>query len=114
MRIDHVGAFVFSPLMDWAEQSNANFNMVLMASLGLLLLGAALITVYYYRIGKPDERTNQIYLKSTFVLLGAVILGDFILPKEEMWTIFFVLKYGVAFITTGVYLAMQYKREFAG
>ena len=45
MRIDHVGAFIFSPLMDWAEQSNANFNMVLMASLGLLLLGAALITV---------------------------------------------------------------------
>lgn len=47
-------------------------------------------------------------------MLGAVILGDFILPKEEMWTIFFVLKYGVAFVATDVYLAVQHKREFAG
>lgn len=114
MRMDHVGAFVFSPLMDWADRSNANFNMLLMGSLGFLLLGAVLVTVYYYKIGKPDERTNQIYLKSTFVLLGAVILGDFFLPKEDMWTIFFIIKYGVAFVAAGVYLAVQYKREFAG
>ncbi len=113
MLTENMTLSIFSPVMTWAESSNENWNMLLMGSLGFLIVGAALVTVYYYKIGKPDERTNQIYLKSVFVLLGAVILGDFFLPKEEMWTIFFIIKYGIAFLACGTYLAVQYKRDFA-
>lgn len=103
---------IFYPLKTWAEKSPGNWNMLLGSGFVLLLVGLALIFVFLLKMGKADERTNQIQLKSTLIMLYGVILCDIIFPKEYMWQIFFLLKYSIAFIASGIYLAVRYKKDF--
>ncbi|TDL32812.1 DUF2178 domain-containing protein [Jeotgalibacillus sp. S-D1] len=102
----------FSPLKSWAEQSPGNWNVLLGSGLVLLLIGGILTYVFQKKLGKADERTLQISLKSTLIMLCAVILCDMIFPKEYMWQIFFLFKYSIAFLASGIYLAVRYKKDF--
>ncbi|AZB42222.1 DUF2178 domain-containing protein [Bacillus sp. FJAT-42376] len=112
MKPDNLTNALFSPLKAWAEQSNGHSNMLIIAGLVLVFAGAVLIFIYQNKIGKGDERTNQIYLKSAFIMLGGIVLCDLIFPKDYLWQIFFLFKYSIAFIAAGVYLAVRYKRDF--
>ncbi|MBM7602768.1 positive regulator of sigma E activity [Metabacillus crassostreae] len=103
----------FNPLKTWAEKSTENWNMLVGSSLLLLLVGAILVYVYQRKLGKADERTNQIYFKSALIMLCAIIFGDLIFPKEYMWQIFFLFKYSLAFLASGIYLAIRYKKDFS-
>ena len=104
---------IFDPFRAWAEQSTGNWNILI--GIGFLLLMGSLILLYvsYKKMGESDERTNQLSLKSCYWMLLAIILCDIIFPKEYMWTIFFLFKYSLAFLAGGIYLAVQYKRDFA-
>ncbi|GIP23104.1 DUF2178 domain-containing protein [Paenibacillus sp. J22TS3] len=104
---------IFYPLKSWAEQSPENWN-ILVGFGGLLLIGSAILTyVYYKKIGQDDERTNKIFLKSSYHVLLAIILCDIIFPNEYMWNIFFLFKYALAILAGGIYLAVQYKKDFS-
>ncbi|MEK4002875.1 DUF2178 domain-containing protein [Bacillus sp. FSL K6-2822] len=103
---------IFYPLKIWAEKSNGNWNMLIGSGLLLILVGVILVFVCLKKIGKGDERTNQIYLQSTLIMLGGVILCDLVFPKEYMWQVFFLFKYSLAFLASGIYLAVRYKRDF--
>jgi len=103
---------IFSPLKSWAEHSTGNWNILIGFGF-LLVIGCAIFAyVFYKKIGQDDERTNKIFLKSSFYMLLAIILCDVIFPKDDMWTIFFLFKYSLAFLAGGVYLAVQYKKDF--
>lgn len=69
--------------------------------------------VFYKKLGKGDERTNTIFLTSSAYILFVIVLCDTIFPKDDMWTIFFLFKYGLAFLAGGIYLAVQYKKDFS-
>lgn len=103
---------IFHPLKIWMEESNDNWNLMLFGGLGLIIIGVILVFVYRSKIGKTDERTSSIYLKSTYTMLFVVILLDMIFPKEYMWQLFFLFKYSLALIAGGIYLAIRYKKEF--
>ncbi|GGJ45309.1 DUF2178 domain-containing protein [Virgibacillus salexigens] len=103
---------VFNPLKTWVEESTANWNMLIGIGFVMLLIGLALTFVFLLKMGKADERTIQIQLKSTLIMLFVVILCDIIFPKEYMWQIFFLFKYSFAFIASGIYLAFRYKKDF--
>jgi len=104
---------IFSPLKSWAEQSQGNFHILLGVGL-LLLIGSAIFAyVMHKMMGPKDERTNITSLKSAYWVLGAIILCDMIFPKEYMWNIFFLFKYALAFLAGGIYLAVQYKKDFS-
>lgn len=103
---------IFYPLKTWAEKSTGNWNMLIGIGIVLLIVGVILTYVFYKKMGKADERTNQITLKSTLIMLCGVILCDVIFPKEYMWQIFFLFKYSLAFIASGIYLAVRYKKDF--
>ena len=103
---------VFEPLRDWSEASPGNWNILLGSGFILLLLGLILVFGFTAKMGKGDERTSQISLKSALIILYVVIIFDIIFPKEYMWQIFFLFKYSLAFIASGVYLALRYKRDF--
>lgn len=104
---------IFSPLKIWAEQSTGNWNILIGVGF-LLLIGSSIFAyVFYKKIGKDDERTNKIFLKSSYCMLWAIILCDMIFPKDAMWTIFFLFKYALAFLAGGMYLAVQYKKDFS-
>lgn len=103
---------VFHSLRSWAEQSPGNWNILIGSGFVLLLIGGILTYVFHKKMGKADERTLQISLKSTFVMLCIIILCDLIFPKEYMWQIFFLFKYSLAFLVSGIYLAFRYKKDF--
>ncbi|WP_353855028.1 DUF2178 domain-containing protein [Bacillus sp. Bos-x628] len=103
---------IFYPLKTWVETSTENWNMLLGIGFAMLLVGLILTFVFLKRIGKSDERTNQITLKSCLYMLFVVILCDVIFPKEYMWQIFFLFKYSIATLASGIYLAVRYKEDF--
>lgn len=103
---------IFSPLKSWAEQSPGNWNMLIGSGFVLVFCGAILTYVLHKKMGKADERTTQISLKSTLIMLCVIILCDMIFPKEYMWQIFFLFKYGLALLASGIYLAVRYKKDF--
>ncbi len=104
---------IFSPLRSWAEQSAGNWNILI--GVGFLLLMGSLIFAYvfYKKIGKEDERTTIIFLKSSSFMLLTIVLCDIIFPKDYMWNIFFLFKYGLAFLVAGIYMAIQYKKDLS-
>lgn len=112
MKIEELSNTVFYPLKTWAENSTGNWNMLIGIGIVLLLAGVILTYVFQKKMGKADERTNQITLKSAFIMLCGIILCDVIFPKEYMWQIFFLFKYSLAFLASGIYLAVQYKKDF--
>jgi hypothetical protein len=104
---------IFHPLKSWAEQSTGNWNILIGVGF-LLVMGSAIFAyAFYKKIGQDDERTNKIFLKSSYYMLLAIILCDMILPKDDMWTIFFLFKYTLAFLAGGIYMAVQYKKDFS-
>ena len=103
---------IFNPLKSWAEQSTGNWNMLIGSGFILVLFGMTLIFVYHKKIGKSDERTTQIRLKSYLIMLSVVLFCDIIFPKEYMWQIFFLFKYSIAFVASGLYLAVRYIKDF--
>lgn len=104
---------IFKPLKIWVEASPGNWNIILGSGFVLLIIGVILVFVLLRKMGKADERTNQINLKSAYIILLVVILCDMIFPKEYMWQIFFLFKYSLAFIASGIYLAVRYKKDFS-
>ena len=110
--ISNIHDAIFHSLRSWAEQSPGNWNILIGSGFVLLLVGGILTYVFQKKMGKADERTEQISLKSTLIILGVVILCDIIFPKEYMWQIFFLFKYSFAFIASGIYLAVRYKKDF--
>ncbi|MEK4510484.1 DUF2178 domain-containing protein [Paenibacillus sp. FSL K6-2524] len=104
---------IFPPLKSWAEQSPGNWNILLGVGFLLLIGSMILVYVFYKMIGQDDERTYKINLKSSYYMLLAIILCDMIFPKEYMWNIFFLYKYSLAFLAGGIYLAVQYKKDFS-
>ncbi|PRS28115.1 DUF2178 domain-containing protein [Bacillus sp. FSL K6-4563] len=104
---------IFYPLKTWVETSTGNWNMLLGIGFAMLSVGLILTFIFLKRIGKSDERTNQITLKCCLYMLFGVILCDVIFPKEYMWQIFFLFKYSIVVLASGVYLAVRYKKDFS-
>lgn len=102
---------VFNSLRSWEEQSSGNWNILIGSGFVLLLFGLILTYIFQRKIGKSDERTVYIYLTSALIILCVVILCDMIFPKEYMWQIFFIFKYSLAFLASGIYLAARYIKE---
>lgn len=105
---------IFNPLKSWAEQSQGNWNILIVSGFLLVFVGGILTYVLQKKMGEADERTDQIKLKSAFIMLSGIVLCDVIFPKEYMWQIFFLFKYSLAFLASAVYLAIRYKKDFIG
>lgn len=104
---------IFHPLKSWVEQSTGNWNILIGVGF-VLLIGSAIFTyVFYKKIGRDDERTNIIFLKSSFCMLLTIVLCDVVFPKDYMWNIFFLFKYTLAFLASGIYMAIQYKKDLS-
>ena len=110
--ISEIPNAIFYPLKSWAELSTGNWNILIGVGF-LLLIGSVIFAlVFYKKIGEKDERTNTIFLKSSYCMLLVIILCDVIFPNDYMWNIFFLFKYALAILAGGIYLAIQYKKEF--
>ncbi|WP_062105557.1 hypothetical protein [Bacillus niameyensis] len=112
INISDISNAMFSPLQTWAEQSQGNWNILIVSGFVLVLVGGLLTFVFRKKMGKADERTTQISLKGSLIMLSVIVMCDVIFPKEYMWQVFFLFKYALAFLASGIYLAVRYKKDF--
>lgn len=104
---------IFHPLKTWAEESTSNWNMLVGIGFVWVFISLILLFVLFKKMGKADERTKQIQLRSALMMLLIIIFCDIFFPKEYMWQIFFLFKYAIAFFVTVIYLTLQYRRDFS-
>ncbi|MGY3777960.1 DUF2178 domain-containing protein [Isobaculum melis] len=103
---------LFYPLKEWTEQSIGNFNLFIGLGFLFIMASAALVLFYTVKIGKSDERTTKINLTSCYCMLMSIVICDIIFPKDYLINQFFMLKYGIAFFVSGIYLLIQYRKDF--
>ncbi|MGX4593469.1 DUF2178 domain-containing protein [Leuconostoc sp. JNUCC 76] len=102
---------LFYPLKKWSEQSIGNYNLLIGISFLFFIFGVVFAIIYSMKIGKSDERTTLISLKSAYFMLIAIIVCDMFFPKGYLVHQFFLFKYGIAFSISGLYLWVQSKKD---
>ena len=104
-------------LNDWMLESSRNFNIIVGSTM-LILAGSVLVLFYIgKKFGKPDERTNAIYLKvisfmfTTQIVMNAIFIigvgGDI-----EYFRQFFILFEGIVFLAGAIYAVKLYRKDF--
>lgn len=110
--LSDVPEILFYPLKKWSEQSIGNFNLLVGIGFIFVMISTILVITYSKKIGRSDERTTLINLKSAYAMLVAIIACDMLLPKGYLVNQFFMFKYGIAFFIGGLYLFLQYRKDF--
>ena len=103
---------LFYPLKEWSEQSIGNFNLLVGIGFLFVMFSTIFVVTYSIKIGKADERTTLIILKGAQIMLFAIIACDILFPKDYLVNQFFMFKYGNAFFVSGLYLFIQYRKDF--
>ena len=73
---------LFYPLKEWSEQSIGNFNLLGRIGFIFVMFSAIFVVTYSIKMGKSDERTMLISLKSAYVMLVAIIACDMFFSKR--------------------------------
>jgi hypothetical protein len=104
-------------LNNWMLQSSQNFNVIVGLTM-VLNVGSLLVLLYIgNKYGKPDERTNAIYLKiiSCMFTTQLIINGIFISLVDrniEYFRQFFILFQGIVFLVGAIYAFRLYRKDF--
>ncbi|MGG2016538.1 6-aminohexanoate hydrolase [Bacillus sp. S10(2024)] len=102
-------------LNKWMSESTDNFNIVVGFTCLLMLGSAIVLFIIYKKIGKPDERTNAIYLKitscmfSTQILMNAIFIS--LVGKDMYFRQFFILFEAFVFFVGAIYSIRLYRKE---
>ncbi|KAB2391317.1 MULTISPECIES: 6-aminohexanoate hydrolase [Bacillus cereus group] len=104
-------------LNKWMLESTGNFNIVVGLT-ALLFLGSVIaLIIIYKKIGKPDERTNPIYLKTiscmftTQILMNCIFISLVGKDIENFRQIFILFETFVFFVGV-IYSFKLYRQEF--
>ncbi|MBE7127627.1 6-aminohexanoate hydrolase [Bacillus mycoides] len=102
-------------LNNWMLESTDNFN-IFVGFTSLLMLGSAIVLfIIYKKIGKPDERTNTIYLKITYSMFVTQILMNSLfislVSKDMYFRQFFILTQALVFFIGAIYSIKLYRKE---
>ncbi|EOP68301.1 hypothetical protein KOW_03510 [Bacillus cereus VDM006] len=102
-------------LNKWMLESTDNFN-IFVGFTSLLMLGSAIVLfIIYKKIGKPDERTNTIYLKITYCMFVTQMLMNSIfislVSKDMYFRQFFILTQALVFFVGAIYSIKLYRKE---
>ncbi|MBO0477108.1 DUF2178 domain-containing protein [Vagococcus sp. DIV0080] len=107
-----VPSALFYPLKEWTEKSITNFNIFVGIGMAFMIFSMVLYYIYASKIGKSDERTSKIHLKSAYFMLMTIIICDLAFPRDYLVNQFFMIKYSLAIFVSGVYLSLQYRKDF--
>lgn len=103
-------------LNNWMLESTDNFN-IFVGFTSLLMLGSAIVLfIMMKKFGKPDERTNAIYLKVISSMFGTQIVTNAIfiswVSKDMYFRQFFILSEAIVFFVGAIYSVILYRKEF--
>ncbi|WP_057915596.1 hypothetical protein [Peribacillus muralis] len=104
-------------LNNWMLESSQNFNVIV--GLTMVLYAGSLVVLWYIgkKFGKPDERTNAIYLKiiscmfTTQIIMNAIFIS-LVDRNIEYFRQFFILFQGLVFLVGAIYAFRLYRKEF--
>ncbi|HDR7613561.1 TPA: 6-aminohexanoate hydrolase [Bacillus mycoides] len=104
-------------LNKWMLESTDNFNIIVGLTTILFLSSVIALIIIYKKIGKPDERTNAIYLKitsrmfTTQVLMNAIFIS--LVGKDiETFRQIFILFEAFVFFFGAIYSFKLYRQEY--
>ena len=109
--ISDIPGWMFYPIKMWAVKDNFNFNFLVGMGMILLVLSFIAVWILVKRIGHPDERTSEIYLKAMSNALVVILVCEIIFPSTYLVNQFKLYKYGFAMIAAAVYLFVRYRKE---
>lgn len=104
-------------LNNWMLESSRNFNIIVGLTMALYV-GSLLVLLYISKkFGKPDERTNTIYLKIvscmfTTQLIMNTIFITLVDRNIEYFRQFFILFQGIVFLVGAIYAFRLYRKDF--
>ncbi|MGG3529076.1 6-aminohexanoate hydrolase [Bacillus pseudomycoides] len=102
-------------LNNWMLESTDNFNIFVGFTCILMLGSAIVLYIIYKKIGKPDERTNTIYLKITYSMFITQILMNSLfislVSKDMYFRQFFILTQALVFFVGAIYSIKLYRKE---
>lgn len=110
--LSDISKTLFYPLKEWSEQSIGNFNLLVGIGFLFVMFSAIFVVTYSIKMGKSDERMLLISLKSAYVMLIAIIACDILFPRDYLVNQFFMVKYGFSCFASGLYLFLQYRKDF--
>jgi hypothetical protein len=104
-------------LNNWMLKSAQNFNVIV--GLTMVLYLGSLVVLWYIsnKFGKPDERTNAIYLKiiscmfTTQLIMNAIFIS-LVNRDIEYFRQFFILFQGNVFLVGAIYAYRLYRKDF--
>ncbi|PWW28871.1 hypothetical protein DFO73_105107 [Cytobacillus oceanisediminis] len=104
-------------LNNWMLESSQNFNVIV--GLTMVLYVGSLVVLWYIcnKFGKPDERTNAIYLKiiscmfTTQLIMNAIFIS-LVDRNIEYFRQFFILFQGIVFLVGAIYAFRLYRKDF--
>ncbi|MDQ6600871.1 6-aminohexanoate hydrolase [Bacillus salipaludis] len=104
-------------LNKWMLESSNNFNIIVGITMVLYLGSLTVLLLIRKKFGKPDERTNGIYLKITSCMfLTQLIMNSIFISQVdrniEYFRQFFLLFQGVVFLIGAVYSYGLYRKDF--
>lgn len=104
-------------LNNWMLESSQNFNVIV--GLTMVLYAVSLLVLLYIKkkFGKPDERTNSIYLKIiSFMFTTQLLMNAFFIllvdSDIEYFRQFFLLFQGIVFLAGAIYAFRLYRKDF--
>ncbi|MRG86000.1 6-aminohexanoate hydrolase [Salinibacillus xinjiangensis] len=105
-------------LNNWMLESSKNFNVIV--GLTIVLYAGSLLVLWYIgnKFGKPDERTNNIYLKiiscmfTTQLIMNAIFIS-LVDRNIEYFRQFFILFQGIVFLIGAIYAFRLYRKDFS-
>ncbi|MGZ9785529.1 6-aminohexanoate hydrolase [Bacillus pseudomycoides] len=102
-------------LNKWMLESTDNFNIFVGFTSLLMLCSVIVLFIIYKKIGKPDERTNTIYLKITYCMFVTQMLMNSIfislVSKDMYFRQFFILTQALVFFVGAIYSIKLYRKE---
>lgn len=104
-------------LNNWMLESSDNFNVIV--GLTMVLYVGSLLMLFYVgkKFGKPDERTNAIYLKiisymfTTQIIMNAIFI-TLVNRDIEYFRQVFILFQGIVFLVGAIYAFRLYRKDF--
>lgn len=104
-------------LNDWMLESTGNFNVIIGIIMAIFIISFLTLAYVGMRVGKPDERTNGIYLKiasSMFivqVIMNAIFIS-LIGIEIEYFRQFFIMFQAIVFLIGAFYSFGLYRKDF--
>ena len=108
---------MINTLNNWLLESSDNFNIFTVLTF-LIYAGSLSFLIYISKkFGKPDERTNTIYLKISSCMFTTQLIMTFIFIQSvdqniEYFRQLFFLFQGIVFFVGAIYAFRLYRKEF--